>query len=360
MYSDRVRALPRVNPVSPWESRHVEYLEGPPAQALEIYEDDTKEILAKNDSPDLGFRFSVNPYRGCYHGCAYCYARPSHEYLGFGSGADFERKIVVKKRAGELLRVALGRRSWKREKILFSGNTDCYQPIEATYALTRQCLVACADFSNPLHVITKAPLVERDVDVLAPHAEKGLAGVTISVPFWDEKAARAMEPGVATPRRRMLTVRRLADAGIPVSVNVAPVVPGLSDRDIPKILEAAAEAGACSAAMIVLRLPGSVAEVFDARLREHMPQSRDRIIARTREMRSGKLNDPRFGHRMSGEGEYAQAIRRLFETTARRLGLAPARADGGEAADGGDDRVPPEPVPPSPRPGQQLSLFGDG
>lgn len=350
MYSCVVRSLPRVNPVSPWESTHVEYLEEPPAQALEIYEDDTKEILARNDSPDLGFRYSVNPYRGCYHGCAYCYARPSHQYLGFGSGADFERKIVVKKRAGELLRAALRKRSWKGEKILFSGNTDCYQPIEATYRLTRDCLEACAERGNPLHVITKAALVERDTDLLAALSARGLAGVTVSVPFWDEGVARAMEPGVATPRRRMLTVRRLAQAGIPVSVNVAPVVPGLSDRDTPRILAAAAEAGATSAAMIVLRLPGSVAEVFEARLREHLPLSRERVLARTRELRSGRLNDARFGHRMEGEGPYALSIRRLFDATARRLGLSPARADGGGE---------PAPLPrgPTPGPGTQLGLF---
>jgi DNA repair photolyase len=317
-----VKALPRDNPRSPWESTHVEYLGEPPAMPLEVYEDDSKSILSENDSPDLGFRFGLNPYRGCYHGCAYCYARPTHEYLGFGSGSDFERKIVVKRRAPELLRAALAKRSWKRELVLLSGNTDCYQPLEATYRLTRGCLEAFRDFDSPVHVITKAPLVERDLDVLGELGARGLVGVTITVPFWDEQTARQIEPGVATPARRLVTIERLARAGIDVSVNVAPVIPGLSDKDIPRILEAAAKAGARSAAMILLRLPGNVRDVFEGRLRRAFPLAADRVLARTREVRGGRLNDPRFGSRMRGEGEYAEAIERLFTATARRLGLA--------------------------------------
>lgn len=316
-----MRALPRVNPLSPWESQHVEYLGEPPAVTLDIYEDDSRSILSKNDSPDLGFRFSVNPYRGCYHGCAYCYARPSHQYLGFGSGVDFERKIVVKRRAPELLRDALSRPSFVKQTVLLSGNTDCYQPLEATYRLTRGCLEAFADARNPVRVITKAPLIERDLDVLARLRDLGLVGVTITVPFMDAETARAMEPGVATPSRRLLTIERLAAAGIDVSVNIAPVIPGLSDREVPKILEAAANAGARSAAMIMLRLPGNVKEVFEGRLRASFPLTADKVLARTREMRGGRLNDPRFGYRMRGEGEYAEAIERLFETTAKRFGL---------------------------------------
>lgn len=300
----------------------MEYLAEPPPTPLEVFEDDTKNILSKNQSPDVGFRYSVNPYRGCFHGCAYCYARPTHEYLGFGSGTDFERKIVVKRRAPELLRAALSRRGWKGEAIVFSGNTDCYQPLEATYCLTRDCLEVCAEFRNPVHVITKAPLIERDLDVLRRLNETGLVGVTVSVPFWDEAAARIIEPGVATPQRRILTVRRLAEAGIDVSVNVAPVIPGLTDRDIPRILEAAAEAGARSAAYILMRLPANAKEVFEERVRAGMPLTADRVLARTREVRGGRLNDPRFGSRMHGEGEYADAIRHLFEVTARRVGLA--------------------------------------
>ncbi|HEX4335911.1 MAG TPA: PA0069 family radical SAM protein [Polyangiaceae bacterium] len=345
-----MRPLPVRNPRSPWESTHVDYLGEPPATPLEIFEDETKNVLSKNDSPDVGFRWSVNPYRGCYHGCAYCYARPTHEYLGFGAGTDFERKIVVKRRAAELLREAFARRSWKGEAVVFSGNTDCYQPLEATYRLTRGCLEACADFGNPCHIITKAPLVERDLDVLGRLAADDLVGVTVSVPFFDERMARLIEPGVATPSRRLLTVQRLAEAGIRVSVNVAPVIPGLTDRDIPKILEAAARAGATSAGMTMLRLPGNVAEVFEQRLREAFPLSAEKVLARTREMRGGKLNDPAFGSRMRGEGEYADAIARLFDATARRFGLVT-----------GEPRERPSrsAVRPQPAPVKgQLSLFG--
>ncbi len=340
-----MHALPERNPRSPWESTHVEYLGDPPASPLEVYEDDTKSILSKNDSPDLGFRFSVNPYRGCYHGCAYCYARPSHEYLGFGAGTDFERKIVVKRRAPDLLRVALARRGWKRETIVFSGNTDCYQPLEATYELTRQCLAVCAEAANPVHVITKAPLIERDLDVLGRLRDQRLVSVAISVPFWDERLARAMEPGVATPRRRLLTIERLASAGIGVSVNVAPVIPGLSDRDMATVLKAAADAGATSAGMILLRLPGNVRHVFENRLREAVPLAADRVLARTREVRGGRLNDPGFGSRMTGEGAYANAIHALFEATVKRLGLTRHQT--------------PQPPLEAPIRSGQLALFGD-
>ena len=347
-----MRALPEQNPRSPWESTHVEYLGEPPSTPLEVFEDDSKSILSKNTSPDVGFTFSVNPYRGCYHGCAYCYARPTHEYLGFGAGTDFERKIVVKKRAPELLRRALSRPSWKRECIVFSGNTDCYQPLEATYRLTRGCLEVCLELGNPVHIITKAPLVERDTDVLVALSQQGLVGVTLSIPFWDANNARIIEPGVATPQRRMLAVERLAAAGVPVSVNVAPVIPGLSDRDIGKILEAAAKAGAESADMIMVRLPGNVKSVFEERIRQGFPLTVEKILARTREMHGGKLNDPRFGHRMTGEGEYAAAVERLFAATAERLGLS-RRPD--------RERVAPSPEPPGhapPRqPPRQLSLF---
>jgi DNA repair photolyase len=382
-----MRALPRKNPLSPWESTHVEYLGEPPPTPLEVYEDESKSILSENSSPDVGFRFSVNAYRGCYHGCAYCYARPSHEYLGFGSGTDFERKIIVKKRAPELLRKALAKPPWKRETIVFSGNTDCYQPLEATYRLTRGCLEVCAELDNPVHIITKAPLIERDLDVIGRLAERGLIGVTVSVPFWDPVAARIVEPGVATPQRRILAVERLARAGVPVSVNVAPVIPGLTDRDLGKILEAAAAAGASSADMILLRLPGNVKHVFEERLRAGMPLAVDRVLARTREVRGGKLNDPRFGSRMRGEGEYAAAVQRLFYATAERLGLrnGPDRdrtrprlmlppkppASPGEAGDGAAAESSPElqvPAPVTapkagkkavrPAPSGQLDLFG--
>lgn len=327
-----MRPVPLANPPNPWDSTNIDYLGEPPSQAMQIYEDHSRSILAKNDSPDLGFTWSVNPYRGCGHACAYCYARPTHEYLSFGSGTDFDRKIVIKPRAPELLREAFEKRSWAGDLIMFSGNTDCYQPVEASYRLTRACLEICAEYQNPVHIITKAPLIERDIDVLTSLNAYASVGVSISIPFWNEEHARAIEPYVATPRRRMKTVRRLHDAGIRVSVNVAPVIPGLGDEDIGAILEAARDAGAYSAAMIVLRLPGSVKQVFEERLRATMPLRAERVLARTREVRSGNLNDPRFGTRQTGEGVYADSIAQLFKSTARRLGLATGCSTGATAA----------------------------
>jgi DNA repair photolyase len=335
------------NPPNPWSSTAVEYLGEPPRQPLQIFEDHSRSILARNASPDLGFRYSVNPYRGCQHACAYCYARPTHEYLSFGAGTDFETKIVVKPRAPELLRAALAAASWRAELVVFSGNTDCYQPLEASYELTRRCLEVCAERRNPVGVITKAPLVERDIDVLQELARRASLSVTVSVPFWDEEMARAVEPWVATPRRRLRTVERLAAAGIDVGVNVAPVIPGLNDADIGRILHAAREAGARHAGYVLLRLPGSVKGVFEARLRDALPLRAERVLARIREIRGGALYDARFGHRQRGEGTYAGMIATLFETTARRLGLADC------------PRPPPAEVPPPSRPPapRQLPLF---
>jgi len=277
--------------------------------------------LARNDSPDVGFTFSVNPYRGCMHACAYCYARPTHEYLSFGAGTDFDTKIAVKPNAASLLRQAFDRPSWKGDLIVFSGVTDCYQPLEATLKLTRSCLEVCLDYRNPLGIITKAPLIERDIDLLQELARKTHLSVTISVPFWNQDHARAIEPQVATPRRRVQTIERLAKANIPVGVNVAPIIPGLGDEDIALILTAAKEAGATHAGYVLLRLPGSVKAVFEERLRAALPERAERVLHRIRETRGGKLYDSRFGTRGRGEGLYAEAIRSLFETTARRLGL---------------------------------------
>jgi DNA repair photolyase len=314
-----VRPLPISNPPNPWASTEVEYLEAPPPEVkLEVYEDHTRQILATNDSPDVGFRWSVNPYRGCFHGCAYCYARPSHEYLSFRAGTDFERKIVVKPHAPELLREAFSKRSWQFETVVFSGVTDCYQPLEASYRLTRGCLQVCAAFGNPVAVITKAPLIERDADLLVALR----AGVTISIPFWDAEKARAIEPYVATPQRRMRTVATLAARGLAVGVNVAPIIPGLNDQEIPAILTAARDAGACRAGFVLLRLPGSVKDVFQERLQAALPLQAERVLHRIRETRGGKLYDARFGVRGRGEGIYSESIQTLFTATAKRLGLA--------------------------------------
>jgi DNA repair photolyase len=250
-----------------------------------------------------------------------CYARPGHEYLSFGAGTDFERKIVVKPRAPELLREAFDKKSWKGDLVVFSGVTDCYQPLEASYRLTRGCLEVCADYRNPVGIITKAPLIERDIDVLVRLHEVARVGVSISVPFWDPEKARAIEPFVATPQRRIKTIARLAEAGLDVGVNVAPVIPGLGDEDMAEILTAAAAAGARRAGFIFLRLPGPVKEVFQERIRANLPLRAERILSRVREARKGKLNDPRFGKRMEGEGPYADAAYALFDQTCKKLGL---------------------------------------
>ena len=320
-----MRPVPISNPPNPWASTHVQYFDAAPEVKLDVYEDRTRTILARNDSPDLGFAFSVNPYRGCFHACAYCYARPGHEHLSFGAGTDFDRKIVVKMNAPALLREAFRKRSWKHELVAFSGVTDCFQPLEASFRLTRGCLEVCAEERNPVALITKAPLVERDIDVLQSIARAASVSVMISVPIWDQERARAVEPYVATPARRMRIVRALADAGIPVGVNVAPVIPGLGDEEIPRILAAARDAGASSAGYVLLRLPGPVAGIFEERMRAAMPLRVDRILHRIRETRGGRLNDPRFESRGRGEGAYAAMIRDLFHATAARLGLRVAR-----------------------------------
>jgi DNA repair photolyase len=313
---------PAANPPNPWATTDVAYLDGeaPPAE-LEVYEDHTRGILARNDSPDVGFTWSINPYRGCFHACAYCYARPSHEYLSFGAGTDFDRKIVVKPHARELLREAFDAPAWRGELIAFSGVTDCYQPLEASYRLTRACLEVCAEYRNPASVISKAPLVERDIDVMQELSKVARFSVMVSIPFWDEAKARAIEPFVTTPARRIRTIERLARAGIRVGVMVAPIIPGLNDEDMGEVLRAAREAGATSAGSVLVRLPGPVKEVFEARLRAALPLRAEKVLRRIRETRGGKMYDSRFGVRGTGEGVYAEAIARLFEQTAEKLGL---------------------------------------
>jgi DNA repair photolyase len=479
-----VRVIPAQNPPNRFASSLVEYFDELPGPEVElsIYEDHTKQVLAENDSPDVGFRYSINPYRGCFHGCAYClagetqilmadgsskplgdvragdevvgtepwggqrrfaptrvldhwatakrayrvrldsgteliasgdhrfltpqgwryviapgrnkdarlhleerdtclgpgkvrlkarglfrsgprevaasaagnvarvealgvslplfdittvsgdfvangvvshncYARPTHEYLSFGAGTDFERKIVVKPSAPALLREAFEKKSWQGELIMLSGNTDCYQPLENSYRLTRGILEVCVEYRNPVHIITKSPLVERDIDLLQRLGAEASVGVSVSIPFWNVETARKMEPFVTTPARRMKAVQRLAAAGIPVTVNIAPMILGLGDRDMPAILEAAAAAGARGANLIPLRLPGAVKEVFSERLQSAFPLSAEKVLRRTREMRGGKLYDSRFGKRMNPEGEFYETVQRLFDTTCQRLGL---------------------------------------
>ncbi len=347
-----VKTRPVSNPPNPWSSTETQYLDEIPRAELRIYEDASKSILSHNDSPDIGFDWSVNPYRGCIHACAYCYARPGHQYLDFGAGTDFETRIVVKPRAPELLRQAFDKPSWKGELVVFSGVTDCYQPLEASLRLTRQCLEVCAEYRNPVAIITKGPLIERDLDVLQRLNEVASVRVRVSVPFFFSETARAIEPYVATPARRLQTIRRLSEAGIRVGVNVAPLIPGLSDEEMPRVLEAAAEAGASSASYVMLRLPGEVRTVFEERIREKLPLRAERILHRVRETRGGKLYDARFGVRGRGTGIYAEVLANLFETTARRLGLRDVCFPDLDARPPTFTR-PPKPKPPAP----QLGLF---
>lgn len=316
-----MRPQPIANPPNPWATTEVEYLDEVPSAAVELFDDATESIVAHNNSPDLSFRFSVNPYRGCNHACAYCYARPSHEYLSWGAGTDFDTKIVVKRNAAALLRAHFEKPSWRGELLMFSGVTDCYQPTEAALKLTRSCLEVCLEYRNPVAIITKAPLIERDIELLQELHRVASVHVAISIPIWNQEWARAIEPGVATPKRRLATIRALSSTGIPTSVMVAPIIPALSDEGLGEVLEAAKEAGAHSANYVLLRLPGSVKTVFETRLRQVLPQRADKVLHRLKETRNGQLYDARFGVRGRGEGHYADAIASLFEQTARRLGL---------------------------------------
>ncbi len=318
------RGVVRVaNPPNPWHATSVEWLGEPPAAQPEVFEDRTLNALSRNDSPDLPFRWSVNPYRGCWHGCAYCYARPSHQYLDLGAGTDFERKLVVKPRVAEGLRRAFDKPRWRGDLVVFSGNTDCYQPLEASWRLTRACLEVCAAYRNPVMVVTKSALVERDVDVLAELARARAAAVMVSIPFLDETTCRAVEPGAPAPARRLRTVARLAKAGIPVGVFVAPVIPGLSDGDAPRVLAEARAAGARYASWTLLRLPGPVEQVFVDRMRRMLPARLGRVLSQTRACRDGKLDDCRFGARMGGRGPRWEAIAALLERQRARLGMGP-------------------------------------
>jgi DNA repair photolyase len=314
-------ARPVSNPPNPWESVHAEWLGEPPEARLEVFEEEARSILSENDSPDVGFRFSVNPYRGCFHGCSYCYARPSHQYWGFGAGTDFERKIVVKKNAPELLRKELARRSWSGDTIAFSGNTDCYQPLEAAYVLTRSCLEACADFRNPIAIITKGALVRRDVDLLIRMSRQTPVSVTVSIAFANDAVSRALEPGTSPPSQRFETLRILSEAGLRAGISIAPTIPGLNESDIAELLERAREAGARFAFQTLLRLPAEVLPVFVERLREAFPDRARRVLHAVEDVRGGKMNESAFGKRMHGEGPRWEAIEALFEAQCRRLGL---------------------------------------
>jgi DNA repair photolyase len=286
-----------------------------------LLRDRTRSILAVNDAPDVGFDVGINPYRGCAHGCVYCYARPTHEYLGFSAGLDFESRILVKEDAPELLAKALAARSWKPQVIALSGNTDAYQPAERKLGLTRRCLEVLRDFRNPVQIVTKSHLVTRDVDLLSDLASHEASAVLVSLTSLKPEVQRAMEPRAATPARRLDAIRCLSDAGIPVGVMVAPVVPGLTDDELPAILEAASDAGATHASYVLLRLPHGVKELFEIWLGQHFPQRKDKVLNRVRDLRGGKLYDARYEVRGRSEGPWADHLRALFGVAVRRLGL---------------------------------------
>jgi DNA repair photolyase len=312
---------PISNPPNPWLSTHVEYLDEPPPAELHVYEELAHSALSENDSPDIGFRWSVNPYRGCAHACAYCYARPTHQYLGFGAGTDFERRIVVKTNIHERLALELARPSWKRETVVFSGNTDCYQPLEASYGLTRRCLEVCRARRTPVGIVTKGTLVRRDLDVLSELARGPGASVFVSIPFLDEETGRLVEPGAPSPRRRLETLKLLSEAGIETGVAIAPLIPGLNESEIAGILAAARGAGATKAFLTLLRLPAEVLPVFRERLAAAFPERARKVENALREMKDGAWNRSAFGERMRGSGPRWDALEQLFEIQCRRLGL---------------------------------------
>lgn len=293
-----------------------------PAPTTQFLRDRTKSIITYNDSPDIGFDASINPYRGCEHGCAYCYARPYHEYLGFSSGLDFETKIVVKEDAPELLRKELASPKWKPQFLAMSGVTDCYQPIERKLQITRRCLEVLVDFRNPVAIVTKNFLVTRDIDLLKELARFDAVGVYLSVTTLDANLARVMEPRTAQPAARLRAVEMLAKAGVPVGILMAPIIPAINEPEIPAVLKAAANAGAQYAGYVVLRLPYAVKTLFEDWLERHFPDRKEKVLNRIREMRGGKLNEAEFGKRMRGEGIFAQQIRKMFEVARRRAGIA--------------------------------------
>ena len=308
------------NPHNAFLSEHREQLEAPTPVKSEVYEESTETILSRNNSPDLPFRWSLNPYRGCFHACAYCYARPTHEYWGFGAGTDFESKLVVKPNAAERLESTLNKRSWQGELIVFSGNTDCYQPLEATYKLTRKCLTICAKFQNPVGLITKSSLILRDLDILQELKQRAWVCVYFSIPFVDNEIARKVEPQAPSISKRLEAMQQLSMAGIPTALSIAPIIPGLNEQDIPRILKLAREAGATKATYVLLRLNGNVEPVFLERMKNQFPERIDKISNQLRELRGGALTEKIFFKRHAGKGPLWKVIKQLFELHYRKNG----------------------------------------
>lgn len=292
-----------------------------PSPRTQFFQDSASTLITRNTSPDVGFETSLNIYRGCEHGCSYCFARPFHEYLGYSAGLDFETKIFVKTDAPRLLRRELSAKRWKPQVVVMSGVTDCYQPAERHFKLTRACLEVFAEFRNPVSIITKSALITRDLPILVELAKFQAVRVYLSVTTLDRELAQRMEPRASTPAHRLRAIAELSAAGIPVGVMAAPMIPGLTDHELPAILEAAKAAGALSAGYILLRLPHGVKEIFSAWLDEHEPGKKDRILARLKELHGGKLYDAKWGERMTGTGLFAEQLSQLFQVTVRRLGF---------------------------------------
>ena len=289
--------------------------------ATKFYKDTSKTCIAYNSSPDIGYNASINPYRGCEHGCVYCYARQTHEYLGFSAGLDFETRIMVKTDAPALLRKELSAKRWQPQVIGLGGVTDIYQPVERRLGLTRQCLEVLLAFRNPVAMVTKNQLITRDIDVLRELAAFDCVSVAISITTLQEELRRVMEPRTSTAENRLRAVRALADAGVHVGVLTAPIIPGLNDHEIPALVQASVEAGAKFVGYTLVHLPYSVKDVFASWLEQHFPDRKERVLNRIRETRGGKLNDPRFGYRMHGQGEYAKQVRALHTQAKRKAGL---------------------------------------
>lgn len=298
-----------------------EYLKERQDRRIEYIADTSKSIVSENNSPDIPFRFSVNPYRGCIHSCSYCYARPSHELLGFNAGLDFETRIVVKHDAPNLFRDFLACDSWEPEPITFSGVTDCFQPAERKFRLTRKCLEVAHEAHQPVSIVTKNALVLRDLEILKWLATHNLVHVFLSVTTLDAQLAREMEPRTSIPSARLRAIKMLAEAGVPVGVMVAPIIPGLNDSEVPSILEAAKNAGAMAAGYVLLRLPMTVEPVFKEWLERTQPLKLERVLGRVRETRGGKLNSSSWGERMTGTGEIADQIKKMFRLFKRKHGL---------------------------------------
>ena len=321
-----------INPPNRFEKLHIEETEDlyderdyePGAErkiGTVFYKDYSKSAIAKNNSPDIPFDYSFNPYRGCEHGCVYCYARPTHEYLGFSSGIDFETKIMVKENGPKLLKKEFEKKSYIPKLIIISGDTDPYQPIERKLKITREALKVCLEYRNPVAIITKNSLILRDIDILSEMSKLNLVLTTLSITTLNKELASKLEPRTATPERKLQAIEKLSEAGIPVNVNVAPIIPGLNDEEIPEILKHSAQRGAISAAYILLRLPYSIKDLFSNWLEREFPDRKEKILNKIKEMRDGKLNISEFGKRFKAKGEQANAIRELFYISCRKYGL---------------------------------------